>query len=102
MNIGYFNAVTWESFIDSGNSGPVIMGFFYFFELLFNLAVIIFSVFLIVLLFKKRSTFPHLYIGFRIVVLVGLIIDYLLKVRLSCTSNWEMPSWVLLYGYLIS
>lgn len=86
LNIGYFKSVTWESFIDSGTSGPVIMGLFFYFELLFNLSIIIFSIFLIVLLFKKRSTFPNLYIGFRIVVLVGLIVDYLMTGFLTETD----------------
>lgn len=82
INNGYFNTIVWENFIALGTYNPVILGLFYFFELLFNLSIIVFSVFLIVLLFKKRSTFPRLYVGLRIAVLVGLIIDYLLTVFL--------------------
>ncbi|PXY03185.1 hypothetical protein DF185_03630 [Marinifilum breve] len=75
---GYFSQAIWDSFITQYGNQPFLAGGFYFFELLYNLATIFFAIFLIVLMHQKRSTFPKLYIYFRVIVLVGLFADNIL------------------------
>jgi hypothetical protein len=72
---GYFNQGIWDQYIAMYGDQPFLSGGLYFFEMLYNLGVIFFSIFLIVLMHQKRTTFPKLYIYFRVFVLLGLIID---------------------------
>lgn len=76
---GYFNQALWDNFMAKNSSQPFLMGSFFYFELLFNVSIVVFSVLMIVLQVQKRSTFPRLYIWFRIIVLGGLLLDTVLS-----------------------
>ncbi|WP_421921143.1 DUF3857 domain-containing protein [Marinifilum sp.] len=71
----YFNKGMWDQFIAMYTDNPFLAGSLYFYELMFNMGIIIFAIFMIVLMHKKRTTFPKLYIYFRVAILAGIILD---------------------------
>jgi hypothetical protein len=72
---GYFNQSLWDNFMAQYGGSSFLTGSFYYFELLFNISIIVVSIFLIVLMNQKRVTFPRLFIWFRVVVLAGFLFD---------------------------
>jgi len=86
---GYFNQATWDEFIELYNNMPFLSGGFYFFELIYNIAIILAAIFLIVLMHQKRTIFPKLYIYFRVAVLAGLIIDTILGAEILGADSIE-------------
>lgn len=80
FHIGYFSQSAWNNFL-ALHSSALLMGSFFYFELLFNLSVTAFSVFLIILQIKRRATLPTFYIWFRLISIVGLLIDTVLSVK---------------------
>ena len=85
-NGGYFNQNIWDVFITGYNEMPFVTGGLFFFELLYNISLISASIFLIVLMHKKRTSFPTLYIYFRVAVVVGLIIDLMWGIKVVGTD----------------
>ena len=79
INTGYFSQTLWDNFISQYDGGPFLIGSFFYFELLFNVSIVVVSIFLIVLMFQKRVTFPKIYIWFRVVVLAGILLDAILS-----------------------
>jgi hypothetical protein len=75
IKTGYFNAGFWENFLDVNPTHPILMGAYFYFELLFNVAVVVFSIFLIVLMFQRRASFPKLFVGFMIFIFTGVLLD---------------------------
>ncbi len=84
---GYFNLVLWDNFMAKNIGQPFLMGSFFYFELLFNVSIVVFSVFMIVLQVQKRTTFPIFYIWFRITLLRGLLLDTVLSFILKFGNN---------------
>ena len=78
-NIGYYNHSLWNSFLQLSPNQPFTIGSIFFFELLFNISLIFFSIFLIILLHQKRSSFPRIYIWFRLFSVVGVILDVVMS-----------------------
>jgi ABC-type multidrug transport system permease subunit len=72
---GYFSQSLWENFMAQYGGSSFLTGSFFYFELLFNISIIVVSIFLIVLMNQKRVTFPRLFIWFRVVVLAGFLFD---------------------------
>ncbi len=75
----YFNEVVWDNLLAKNTGQPFLMGSLYYFELLFNVSIVIASIFMIVLMVQKRITFPRFYIWFRIIVLGGILLDTVLS-----------------------
>jgi hypothetical protein len=75
FSTGYFEASLWTNFLAQRSDIPVIMEILFYFELLFNVFMVLMSILLIILAIQKRSTFPRLYIVFRLIVTVGILID---------------------------
>lgn len=75
IRTGYFNRHIWENVLALNPDYAGLMGFFFFFELSFNTGSILFSGFLLLLLYKRRSSFPVLFIWFRLVSVVFLVLD---------------------------
>lgn len=71
----YFNQGMWDQYIALYGDRPFLAGGFYFYELVYNLGIIFLAIFLIVMMHQKRTTFPKLYIYFRVIALVGIILD---------------------------
>lgn len=88
FNTGYFTESLWVNFLAQRSDLPVIMQLLFYFELLFNVLIILMSVLLIVLSIQKRITFPGLYIAFKIIVTVGVIADTTICVFLLDT-DWS-------------
>lgn len=90
-NGGYFNQNIWDVFIKGYSEMPFVTGGLFFFELLYNISLIALSILLIMLMHKKRTSFPTLYIYFRVIVIVGLIIDLIwaIKVVGSDSSDFK-------------
>lgn len=72
---GFFNQNDWDIFINSYDEMPFVAGAIYFFELLYNLSLVFFAVFLLILMHLKRSIFPTVFVYYRIAVVVGFILD---------------------------
>jgi hypothetical protein len=92
FNTGYFSESLWTNFLAQRNDLPALMQLLFYFELLFNVFIILMSVLLIALSVQKRITFPRLYIAFKIIVTVGVIVDTsisaaLLDVEISESSE---------------
>lgn len=81
-NLEYFNLSSWTNYISSHEEFPFLAGSLYFFEIILNIGIILFAIFLIVLMHQKRNSFPMLFVWFRIVVLAGLIIDTIIVAKL--------------------
>nr|WP_299338580.1 DUF3857 domain-containing protein [Allomuricauda sp.] len=64
VNLGYFDAGIWSVFEDSGYEGAPLMTLFLFVEFVFNLCLFMYVILLIILFFKRRSSFPNLVIAF--------------------------------------
>ncbi|WP_423130132.1 DUF3857 domain-containing protein [Gaoshiqia sp. Z1-71] len=75
FQINFFNAQVWENSLAQQSGSMLASAPAYFFELLFNLTLIIFAVFLLILMNQKRSSFPVLYIAFRLFALAGILLD---------------------------
>lgn len=75
VNTGYFKQALWDNFISQYNGSSFLIGSFFYFELLFNISIVLVSIFLIVLMIQKRVTFPKIYIWFRVTVLAGILFD---------------------------
>ncbi len=78
---GFFDQESWV-FISSRDSVgyDIFWTIGFLFELLMNCLVVVYSVFLIILLVKKRTIFPLHYVTLRVVVLVFVTVDaYLLS-----------------------
>lgn len=71
----YFATTSWNNLSTLYPEKHFLIESAYSFELLFNLGIILFSIFLLILMYQKRTTFPKIYIWFRIVVLAGLLLD---------------------------
>lgn len=82
FRVGFFSRLVWDNFMAQSDSiGTFLMGSFFYFELIFNLSLIIFSVFLIILQIKRRASFPTFYIWFRLVSIIGLLFDTALSIK---------------------
>ncbi|TKG95745.1 DUF3857 domain-containing protein [Puteibacter caeruleilacunae] len=79
FDIGFFNEATWQAFQALDTGAPFSMGGIFFFELLFNLALIGTAVFLIILFHQRRTSLPRFYVWFRAIALAGLILDTVLS-----------------------
>ncbi|MBW8324036.1 MAG: DUF3857 domain-containing protein [Prolixibacteraceae bacterium] len=82
FNTGYFSAGLLENFMAQRTDLPAMMEILFYFELLFNVLIVVLSVFLIILSIQKRITFPKLYIFFRVFVLVGIVFDSVVSAAL--------------------
>ena len=91
INTGYFGQNLWVSFLAQNTDWPGTITFLFYFELLFNVSIILSSGFLLILMFLKRASFPQLYIGFRIFVMAGIILDMVISTKVvdpdSSTMN---------------
>ncbi len=72
-DIGYLNAATWNYVYSSGGS----IGFFLFFivECLLNIGFLVFSILLLTLFFKRRTSLPNLFSIYLITNFVFLLLD---------------------------
>lgn len=75
VNPNYFSSALWQAVLGLNPGQPVLTGGTFFFELFYNAAIIVFSTFLLVLMYQRRSIFPMLYIALRVFSLSGIILD---------------------------
>ncbi|WP_435623660.1 DUF3857 domain-containing protein [Flagellimonas sp.] len=75
VNLGYFDAGVWSVFESSGYEGSTLMTVFLFMEFVFNLCFFMYVILLLILFFKKRSSFPNLVIGFYALNFLFPILD---------------------------
>jgi len=78
----YYSFSYWTNYISSYNKFPFLAGALYFSELLLNIGIILFSILLIVLMHQRRRSFPMLFVWFRVICLVVVIIDTLMLAKL--------------------
>ncbi|MFC2104445.1 DUF3857 domain-containing protein [Bacteroidota bacterium] len=81
---GYFDNSGWEFISSVDSSGyNVVWSVTFVLELLMNCIFLVYTVFLIVLLFKKRTTFPIHYVSFRVINLLFIIVDAILLTQIN-------------------
>lgn len=93
----YFNLKTWYSVKALNPELNFLTGFTFYFELLFNTGLILICIFLLVQLYKRRTTFPMAYVIFRVYSLAGIIIDDVL----SYLINGNTPDYTALTREII-
>ncbi len=71
----FFNQNTWVNIYQSPETLPTASAFLIAGEIIYNFFILTFSIFLIILLFKKRSSFPNLISVYYTVALLGAIVD---------------------------
>lgn len=80
----FFNLESWE-FISSPKSEGynALWSIAFVLELMMNVVFVVYLIFLIILFFKRRSTFPIHYISFKIINLVLIVTDYYLLLQIE-------------------
>lgn len=88
IQTNYFSKTLWSGVLSLNPAQPFLTGGAFFFELFYNVSIIIFSIFLLVLMYQKRSTFPILYIAIRVFALSGIMLDQLLMYFINGQSPY--------------
>jgi transglutaminase-like putative cysteine protease len=82
-----FNLETWQKLTHIGQPAyhpywmPTLL-----FELVFNSLIFIYSILLLALFFKRRAAWPRCYIGFFVITVCGLLIDYILGTQIPAAA----------------
>src|SRR5204862_3805174 len=83
-----FNLDTWQKLTHIGQPAyhpywmPTLL-----FELVFNSLIFVYSILLLVLFFKRRAAWPRCYIGFFVITVCGLVIDYALGTQIPAAAG---------------
>jgi hypothetical protein len=84
----FFNSVIWSPLFDFNNSSKnMLIGIVMFFELIYNSGKLVFVVLLILLFFKRRTTFPVFAIALYITSVVVLIGDTWVVAQLHISES---------------
>jgi transglutaminase-like putative cysteine protease len=80
----YYNSYMWQGiFTLDGSSQNLMFGLLMGFEQIYNIVFLVFSVFVFMLLYNKRSTFPFFGVIFYVVSAIFIIIDSMLALNIN-------------------
>ncbi len=85
FNNNYLSLNSWHAVKALNPDRGILTGFSFYFELLYNVSLILMVIFLLVLFYKRRTTFPVAYVIFRVFVLSGVILDAILVNQINGT-----------------
>lgn len=89
FNTGSFDQSTWDIAKNLNGSGALLYKATHIFECILNVTAFIFSIFMLIIFFKRMKSFPRYFILYRTIYLVVIFIDVILIAVLNSKTTLD-------------